>query len=165
MVANVPLWVTCAVLSNVIGLAFALTALARIGGWDPLSALCCCWKKKKEGAEIGAIAHFRSPSNGGDKGLHANIAGEAGSYGNDAVETLEGGRSSTMATTTNASGLSSSFLAARARAASGLTRDDADAGRSQEFHGGVIGQPWQRGCGCKVRKGEEEEREGKKAIG
>ena len=57
----------------------------------------------------------------------------------------------TTTSTTAASGLSLAFLRARARAASALTKDDADSSAPQEFHGGVLGQPWQRGCACEVR--------------
>lgn len=157
MVANVPLWVTCAVLSSVIGLAFALTALARLG-WhpaDPLKRSLCFWRSKK-GAECGAIEQY--PSSGG--GIVERITtfsgggdGGIGEKGAAAAETVEDDcATSPAATTTTTSGLSLSFLRARARVASGLTKDDADAVAAPEFRGGVLGQPWKRGCACEVSK-------------
>ena len=150
MVANVPLWVTCAVLSNVIGLAFALTALARLG-WNPfqsLKRLLCCLGKR--GAESGIVQGFQSDATGKDQVLICSGEEERKNAGKGAAETLEDGNM-TISRPTTSSGLSLAFLRARARAASGLTKDDAiSSSAPQEFHGGVMGQPWQRGCACEV---------------
>ena len=149
MVANVCLWVTCAVLSNVIGLAFALTALARLG-WKPfqsLQRLLCCLRKK--GAESGVVREAQLHAGSKEQNSILNGEGERESAEDGAAETLENGKMTTS-TTTAASGLSLAFLRARARAVSGLTKDDADSSAPQEFHGGLLSQPWQRGCACEV---------------
>ena len=151
MVANVPLWVTCAVLSNAIGLAFALTALVRLG-WRPFESLkrLLCFLRKP-GAESGNdFQQFRSNAARKDQSSIGNGEGERENAERAVAETLEDGKPTTMSTTA-ASGLSLAFLRARARAASGLTKDDADSSAPQQFHGGVLGQPWQRGCACEVR--------------
>lgn len=148
MVANVPLWVTCAVLSNAIGLAFALTALTRLG-WKPIQSLqrlLCCLRKK--GAESGVAGELQSHAGAKGPNLSVNGTTERESAKNATAETLEDGKQTS--TTTAASGLSLAFLRARARAVSGLTKDDADSSSPQEFHGGVLSQPWQRGCACEV---------------
>ena len=151
MVANVPLWVTCAVLSNAIGLAFALTALVRLG-WRPFESLkrLLCFLRKP-GAESGNnFQQFRSNAARKDQSSIGSGEGERENAERAVAETLEDGKPTTTSTTA-ASGLSLAFLRARARAASGLTKDDADSSAPQEFHGGVLGQPWQRGCACEVR--------------
>ena len=151
MVANVPLWVTCAVLSNAIGLAFALTALVRLG-WRPFESLkrLLCFLRKP-GAESGNnFQQFRSNAAPKDQSSIGSGEGERENAERAVAETLEDGKPTTTSTTA-ASGLSLAFLRARARAASGLTKDDADSSAPQEFHGGVLGQPWQRGCACEVR--------------
>jgi len=150
MPANVPLWVTCAVLSNAFGLAFALTALTRLG-WKPfqsLERLLCCLRKR--GAESGVAGESQSHAGGKGQNLTFNGMTERESAQNATAETLEDGKPASTSTTTAASGLSLAFLRARARAASGLTKDDADSSAPQEFHGGVLSQPWQRGCACEV---------------
>ena len=155
MVANVPLWVTSAVLSNGIGLVFILSALARLG-WKPfesLQRLLCCCLRTKRGAESGVVAResqFQSHSVAKGQNSIFNGGGDGAGDGDGAAETLEDGKPTSTSTTTAASGLSLAFLRARARAVSGLTKDDAGSSSPQEFQGGVLSQPWLRGCGCEV---------------
>ena len=153
MVANVPLWVTCAVLSNVLGLAFALTALGRLG-WRPterLQRMICCWKKKGTESSVLGLFHSDAVANGREN--NGNAEAKLGSNGKGTAVTVEDGKPSSSLPSTTTSGLSLAFLRARARAASGITKDDADSGSQQEFCGGVLSQPWQRGCACEVRRG------------
>jgi len=173
MPANVPLWVTCAVLSNALGLAFALTALARLGA-NPLERLfrflCRCYaSSSSKGDNKKGIAAGGASSTGGEQfganGVKSRgaIDGDSGSkegHELDAFEAAENGKQhlpSSNKPTTNSSptlmstaGLSLAFLHARARLAQGLTKDDA--GISDDAKPTfVLSKPWQRGCACEVR--------------